>query len=234
MDVTDSTFETAVLERSTQVPVVIDLWAEWCGPCRTLGPIIEKVVAETDGQVELVKVDVDNNPQISTAFRVQSIPAVYAVKDKQIVDSFIGAIPEPAVREFVNRLVPAPSEADQLVAKGDEESLRQALEVEPGHPGAVVGLAELLVSRGDNTEALSLLAKIPETPEVRRVAAQARLGTADGVSAGDDVERRLQALLARVKDDDAARQEYVDILETLGPDDARTAQYRKKLTAALF
>jgi putative thioredoxin len=234
MDVTDSTFETAVLERSTQVPVVIDLWAEWCGPCRTLGPIIEKVVAETDGQVELVKVDVDSNPQISTAFRVQSIPAVYAVRDGQIVDSFIGAIPEPAVREFVNRLVPAPSEADQLVAKGDEESLRQALEVEPGHPGAVVGLAELLVSRGDNGEALSLLAKIPETPEVRRVAAQARLGTTDGVSAGDNVEGRLQALLARVKDDDAARQEYVDILETLGPDDARTAQYRKKLTAALF
>jgi putative thioredoxin len=233
MDVTDSTFESAVLERSTEVPVVIDLWAEWCGPCRTLGPILEKVIAETDGTVELVKVDVDNNPQISTAFRVQSIPAVYAVKDKQIVDSFIGALPEPAVREFVNRLMPAPSEADQLVAKGDEESLRQALELEPGHPGAVVTLAELLVDRGENEEALALLAKIPETADVRRVAAAARLGAADGVG-DDDVEGRLTSLLPRVKSDEAARQQYVDILETLGADDPRTAQFRKKLTAALF
>src|SRR4051812_17642255 len=168
MDVTDSTFETAVLERSTQVPVVVDLWADWCGPCRTLGPIIEKVVGETGGQVDLVKVDVDSNPQISQAFRVQSIPAVYAIKDKQVVDSFIGALPEPAVREFVSRLVPAPSEADQLVAKGDEDSLRRALDLEPGHPGAVIALAEQLVTRGQNDEALALLAKIPETAEVRR------------------------------------------------------------------
>src|SRR5205814_8478184 len=145
MDVTDSAFETAVLERSTEVPIVVDLWGEWCGPCRTLGPIIEKVVGETDGQVDLVKVDVDSNPQISQAFHVQSIPAVYAIRDKQVVDSFIGALPEPAVREFVSRLMPAPSEADQLVAKGDETSLRQALELDPAHPEAVVGLAELLV-----------------------------------------------------------------------------------------
>src|SRR3954447_22701073 len=108
MDVTDSTFETAVLERSTEVPVVVDLWAEWCGPCRTLGPIIEKVVGETNGSVELVKVDVDSNPQISKAFRVQSIPAVYAIRDRQVVDSFIGALPEPAVREWVSRLAPPP------------------------------------------------------------------------------------------------------------------------------
>ena len=233
MDVTDSTFETAVLERSTEVPVVVDLWAEWCGPCRTLGPILEKVVGEAGGMVDLVKVDVDSNPQIANAFRVQSIPAVYAIKDKQVVDSFIGALPEPAVREFVNRLVPAPSEADQLVAKGDEESLRKALELEPGHEGAVVALAEQLVARGDNEDALALLAKIPENADTRRVAALARLGGPEN-SATSDVESRLTALLDRVKDDDEARQEYVDILETMGPDDPRTAQYRKALTTRLF
>src|SRR5438045_6164583 len=139
MDVTDSPFATAVLERSTQVPVVVDLWAEWCGPCKTLGPIIEKVVAETGGKVELAKVDVDANPQIGQAFRVQSIPAVYAIRNGEIVDSFIGAIPEQQVRQWVNGLAPAPSEADTLAAAGDEASLRRALELEPDHAGAVVG-----------------------------------------------------------------------------------------------
>ena len=238
MDVTDSTFETAVLDRSTTVPVVVDLWAEWCGPCRTLGPIIEKVVAETGGDVELVKVDIDANPQIANAFKVQSIPAVFAIKDRQVVDQFIGALPEPAVREFVARLTPQPSETDQLVAKGDEISLRQALELEPGHTGAVVALAELLVNKGETEEALTLLARVPETPEVRRVAAMARLGgdlgVGEGGEGGDGVEARLQGLLDRVKADEDARQQFVDILETLGPDDPRTAQYRKALTARLF
>src|SRR2546421_5765708 len=124
MDVTDSTFETAVIERSAEVPVVVDLGAEWCGPCKTLGPILEKVIAETGGAVELAKVDVDANPQVASAFRVQSIPAVYALKDRQVVDHFIGALPEAKVRDFVARLAPTASEADLLVAKGDEASLR--------------------------------------------------------------------------------------------------------------
>jgi putative thioredoxin len=232
MDVTDSTFQTAVLERSDTVPVVVDLWAEWCGPCRTLGPTIEKVVGETNGTVELAKIDVDSNPQVAQAFKVQSIPAVYAIKNRQVVDSFIGALPEAAVREFVARLTPAPSEADMLVAKGDEASLRQALELEPAHEEAVVGLAELLVGKGENEEALALLARLPETAEVRRVAALARLGGQSETTG--DVESRLDSLLDRVKGDDEARQEFVDILETLGADDPRVAQYRRALTARLF
>jgi putative thioredoxin len=232
MDLTDSTFQTAVLERSDTVPVVVDLWAEWCGPCRTLGPTIEKVVGETNGTVELAKIDVDSNPQVAQAFKVQSIPAVYAIKNRQVVDSFIGALPEAAVREFVARLTPAPSEADKLVAKGDEASLRQALELEPAHEEAVVGLAELLVGKGENEEALALLARLPETAEVRRVAALARLGGPSETTG--DVEARLDSLLDRVKGDDEARQEFVDILETLGADDPRVAQYRKALTARLF
>ena len=232
MDVTDSTFETAVLERSTQVPVVVDLWAEWCGPCRTLGPILERVVGATDGKVELVKVDVDANPRVASTFQVQSIPAVFALKDRKIVDSFIGAIPEPAVREFVDRLAPVETEADRLVAAGDEASLRAALELQPDHAGAVAALAELLVARGERDEALALVGRIPETAETRRVAALARVG--DGVEGDDGVEARLDALLDRVKQEDDARQQFLDLLEVLGADDPRTATYRKRLTARLY
>src|SRR5208282_270044 len=139
-DATDVSFETDVLLRSDAVPVVVDLWAPWCGPCKTLGPIIERVVEATGGAVELAKVNVDENPRIAQSFQVQSIPAVFAIKDRKVVDRFIGALPEASVREFVGRLVPAPSEAEELVAQGDEASLRRALELEPDLPSAVVGL----------------------------------------------------------------------------------------------
>jgi putative thioredoxin len=231
IDVTDATFEQDVLERSKQVPVVVDLWAPWCGPCRTLGPIIEQVVDATEGRVELVKVNVDENPSISAAFQVQSIPAVYALHDAKVVDGFIGALPEHAVAEFVGRLAPAATEADELVAKGDEDSLRRALDLEPDHEAGVIALCELLAERGGSDEALSLLARIPESPDTRRVAAVARLGTP---SANGDVEHRLNELLDRVKDDADARQQFVDLLEVLGPDDPRTAQYRKALTSRLY
>ena len=232
LEVTDDTFERDVLDRSTEVPVVVDLWAEWCGPCRTLGPILERVVGATDGKVELVKVDVDANPRVASTFQVQSIPAVFALKDRKIVDSFIGAIPEPAVREFVDRLAPVETEADRLVAAGDEASLRAALELQPDHAGAVAALAELLVARGERDEALALVGRIPETAETRRVAALARVG--DGVEGDDGVEARLDALLDRVKQEDDARQQFLDLLEVLGADDPRTATYRKRLTARLY
>ena len=234
IDVTDATFEQDVLVRSEQVPVVVDLWAPWCGPCRTLGPIIEKVVDAREGAVELVKVNVDENPQISTTFQVQSIPAVFALKDRQVVDAFVGALPEAQVAEFVERLVPTPSEADKLVADGDELSLRRALELQSDHPGAVVGLARILVDRKEPDEALKLLARIPETPEVRQLAAEARLAAGDVEVPADGVDVLLDSLLVRVKDDDAARQEFLDLLETLGPEDPRTARYRKALASRLF
>jgi putative thioredoxin len=231
-DVTDMTFEQDVLERSKTVPVVVDLWASWCGPCKTLGPILEKVIDETGGTVELAKVDVDANPQISHAFQVQSIPAVYALKDGQVVDGFVGAQPEPMVREFVAKLAgaPEPTEVERLVAAGDEASLQRALELEPDNAEAVVSMAELLVVDGKPDEALQLLARIPESVDTRRVAALARVG----VPEEDDIESRLEGLLTRVKDDDGARQEFVDLLELLGPDDPRTLTWRRRLTMQLF
>ncbi len=229
-DVTDATFQRDVLDRSQDVPVVVDLWAEWCGPCRTLGPILERVVGETGGQVALAKVDIDSNPQVAAAFQVQSIPAVFAISQGKVVDSFIGALPEPSVREFVAKLAPAESEADRLAARGDEASLRAALELEHDHPGAVVALAELLAERGEGDEALALLTRVPETAETRRVAALARVGDA----ATDDVTGRLDGLLERVKDDEEARREYVDLLEMLGSDDPRTPQYRRALASRLY
>jgi putative thioredoxin len=237
IDVTDATFQTDVLDRSQATPVVVDLWAPWCGPCRQLGPILEKVVGDTDGQIVLAKVNVDENPQVAAAFRVQGIPAVYAVAGGKVVDGFVGAQGEPAVREFVSRLVPSEEaqQVDKLVAAGDEASLRQALEAQPDHPGAIVALAELLAGRGgdgDIDEALSLLSRIPETPETRRVAALVRTGGDDGST--DDIGRELEELLDQVKADEAARQRYVDLLEVLGPDDPRTADFRKRLTARLF
>ncbi len=234
IDATDATFEQDVLARSEQVPVVVDLWAPWCGPCRTLGPMLEKAVEAKDGSVELVKVNVDENPRISASFQVQSIPAVFALKDRQVVDGFIGAVPEPQVTEFVERLAPLPSEADTLVAAGDEASLRRALELEPDHPGAVVGLARLLVERGAPDEALPLLARIPETPESRQVAAEARLAAQQVEVPADGVDVLLDALLPKVKDDEQARQEFLDLLETLGPDDPRTTTYRRALATRLF
>ncbi len=231
IDSTDASFEDDVLVRSDTVPVLVDLWAPWCGPCKSLSPIIERVVEATGGAVELVKVNVDENPLIAQSFQVQSIPAVFAIRNRQIVDQFIGALGEGAVREFVDKLLPAPSEAEKLLAAGDEASLRRALELEPDLPGAVVALAEILVGRGEPAEALSLLAKIPDTGEARRVAALARLAVAGSPAtlhangAGDELalERHLDALLERVKTDDEARQELVDLLETMDPSDPRRA-----------
>ena len=180
IDVTDATFQTEVIDRSATTAVVLDLWAPWCGPCKTLGPILEKVVDETGGRAVLVKVDIDENPGIAQAFRVQSIPMVVGFKDGQPVDAFMGAQGEHEVREFVQRLLPTQAEdtlAD-LIEAGDEASLRAALEIDPGNEDAIVLLAELLVEAGESDEALALLARIPESERTRVVAAKARVGFA--------------------------------------------------------
>jgi putative thioredoxin len=238
LDVTDATFEQEVLVRSAEAPVVVDLWAPWCGPCRTLGPTLEHVVEETGGAVELAKVNIDENPSVAASFQVQSIPAVFALRDGQIVDQFIGALPEAAVRDFVQRLAPVPSEADLLVAEaattGSEEPLRKALELESDHVGAIEALATSLIARGEPEEAVGILRRIPETPSVRHLLAEARLAAADVDVDHGEVGVVLDGLLERVRDDEVARQEFLDLLETLGPEDPRTNDYRKALATRLF
>ncbi len=232
IDVTDASFQTDVLDRSQSVAVVVDLWAPWCGPCKTLGPILDKAIDATGGKVVLVKVNVDENPGISQAFQVQSIPAVYALKAGQVVDGFVGAQPEHMVTAFVDKLLPSLTESTiaDLIGRGDEASLRSALDLEAGNEQAIVALGDILVASGRGEEALALLARIPESEHTRRVAAAARLSARPI----DDYDAQLVALLDNVKADDEARQQFVDILELMGPEDPRTASYRKKLTARLF
>ena len=234
IDVTDQDFEEQVIEKSHELPVIVDLWAPWGGPCKTLGPLLEKVIDAQAGKVVGVKVNVDDNPGVSQAFQVQSIPMVGAFKDGQAVDGFMGAQGEPMLEDFVSRLLPTEEEnqIDSLVAAGDELSLRAALDVQSDHPEAVLALSELLVLDGRTEEGLALLERIPESPESRRVAATAR--TSDSSGQSDEVDAELEALLGKVKNDDEARQRFVDLLEVMGPEDPRTGEWRRKLSTALF
>ena len=176
IEVTDATFQVEVIDKSHETPVIVDLWAPWCGPCRTIGPILEQLTDDTRGQVILAKVNVDENPAISQAFQVQSIPAVYAMQGGKVVDGFLGAQPEHIVHEFVQRLMPA-----GIIAEPPAE------EAAP-------------------------LAAAPD----------------------DEFDAELAALLPRVKTDDEARARYLEILETMGSEDPRTAGHRRRLTAQLF
>jgi putative thioredoxin len=244
MDVTEATFQTAVVERSQTVPVVVDFWAEWCGPCRQLGPVIEKAVAAREGKIELAKLDVDASPNLSRTYGIQSIPAVKGFKGGQVVAEFIGAQPPAAVEKFLDELLP--SRADELVALGDEASLREAVALEPSRADAVVPLAKLLLARGDQDGALVLLREVPGSFTADGLAARIRLAAitdpdlSDAFAALDagQTERALDLLLAAlpaangVKDD--VRRVVVGILDELGADSELARESRRRLAAALY
>ncbi len=244
MDVTEQNFQTAVLDRSHTVPVVVDFWAEWCGPCRQLGPVIERAVAARQGKIELAKVDVDANPGISRAFGIQGIPAVKAFKDGRVAAEFVGAKPPAAVDDFLDSLLP--SEADGLVGAGDEDSLRRAVALEPTRADAVVPLARILHGRGDRDGALTLLVNLPGSFAADGLAARIRLEDDPRVDLGDaftaldadQSDRALDLLIGALPSADGARDDIrrvvVAILDELGVESPLARESRRRLAAALY
>ena len=232
VDVTDASFQTDVIERSHQIVVIVDLWATWCEPCKTLGPLLEAGVERRAGQMELAKVEVDTSPMTAEMFQVQSIPAVYALKDGIVIDGFVGSRPEAEIEAFLDRV--APNEADTLAALGDEGSLRRALAIDNAHVLATTKLAELLLARDEPDEALSVIARVPENAELHNLAARARLMKADVDLSTTSITTALEALLDVVNGDEGARKEYLDLLEALGPENLETARYRRALSSRLF
>ncbi len=177
IDVSEHTFQTDVIERSREVPVVVDFWAAWCGPCRMLGPVLERLAAEANGDWVLAKLDVDQNPQLAMRYGVQGIPAVKAFVDGQVADEFVGAQPEPMVRRFIQGL--APSKADRRVKEAEaveqagglekaEAIYRQILADEPHHARALLGLGRVLFGQGRLEEAAEALGHVPRHEPVRK------------------------------------------------------------------
>ncbi len=244
MDVGESNFDAAVLDRSHALPVVVDFWADWCAPCRQLGPVLEREASKRAGRLELVKLDVDANPTLARSYGVQGIPAVKAFRKGQVIAEFVGAQPAAAVARFLDSLLP--SEAELLAEKGDEESLRRALELEPGHPEAAIQLARIVHGRGQLEEALEILEKVRGSFAADGLAARIRLERTAGpdlsrafaaLDAGDN-EQALEVLIEAIRPARASRDEIrrvvVGVLDELGVDDPLATKSRTRLASALY
>jgi putative thioredoxin len=243
-DVDDADFEQRVVERSRELPVVVDFWAAWCGPCKQLTPVLERAATARAGKVELAKVDVDANPRLQAAFGIQGIPAVKAFRDGRVAAEFTGALPPAEVERFFGALVP--SEADELARGGDEESLRRALELDPAHGTARRELGKLLLQRGDTEAAVELLEGAAGDFVADGLLARARLAGDEGLAPAfeawdaEDPEgalERLQEAFAAERDPDRrdlVRRVMVALFTELGPDSELAREHRRRLATALY
>jgi len=244
IDVSEQDFQQQVIEASKDHPVVVDYWAEWCGPCRALGPVLEQAAADREGQVTLAKLDTDANQRLAAEHGIQGIPAVKAFKDGKVVAEFVGVQPPAKVAQFFDSLLP--SEADALVAAGDEESLRRAIELEPARADAKVALAIKLRKKGDVDDALEVLANAEGDFTADGLAARIRLerdGNAQAVEAfkaldGGDPKRAVDLLIEAIPESDGSKDDLrrivVGILDAFGVDHPFARDARRRLAGALY
>jgi putative thioredoxin len=279
INVTDSDFEAQVVEKSNEVPVVVDFWADWCQPCRVLGPVLENLAKECEGRFVLAKANTEQAPRSAAKFRVQSIPAVYGLRDGRVVDGFLGAMPERQIRDWLNRFLP--SEAELLVARARsimatcpeeaEVHFRRAAELDPRLAAAPIGLAQLLMDRSREDECRQIIAELESRgflePEAERIKAalelkqigaqsadvaecrtrlakdptntQLQLDLVRALAATSNFTEALPLALSVVHNDrgdlrEQARQMMVDIFRLLPADSPDVAEYRRKLSLALY
>jgi len=249
-DTTTQTFVKDVIEESKRQPVLVDFWAEWCGPCKQLGPVLEKVVRAAKGKVKLVKMDIDKHPTIPGQLGIQSIPAVFAFANGQPVDGFLGALPESQVAAFIERVTKDRiggeekdllKSADDALAKGDAagaaDLYAQVLAQDSGNVAALAGLARSYVRTGATEQAKQTLALVPEAkandPAV--AAARAALGLNGKGRRQEAVDNLLEIVRRDRKwNDDGARKQLVQFFEAWGPTDEATVNGRKRLSSILF